>query len=95
MSSRDDCPKPENPLSKRLDELGPCWLELLGCCRVVYMPVPLMVQRHDGELALGDVVARLRCSKCSRKPPFIALAQRPEPAREGWRIVLRNETRKD
>jgi hypothetical protein len=34
-----DCPKPDNPLSMRLDQFGLCWLELRGCCsRVVYYP---------------------------------------------------------
>jgi len=29
--------EPEDPLSNRLDELGPCWLELRGCCQIVYI----------------------------------------------------------
>jgi hypothetical protein len=90
MSSRDGCPQPENPLSNRLDELGPCWLELRGCCQIVCMP--LMVREHGGGLLLSNVVARLRCSKCRRRPPIVALVERPEPNREGWRIVLREET---
>jgi hypothetical protein len=91
----EGCPRPEDPLSKRFDELGPCWLELRGCCQIVYMPLPLMVQRHGGALVLGDVVARLRCSKCGRPPPFVALVERTEPNAEGWLVVLREETRKD
>jgi hypothetical protein len=90
---------PENPLSKRLDELGLCWLELRGCCQIVYMPLPLIAQKRGGGLILGDVVARLRCSKCDRRPPIVALVERLEPPRpgkrEGWRIVLREESASD
>ena len=89
MSSRDGCPQPESPLAKRLDELGPCWLELRGCCQIVYMPLPLMVQRHGGGLLLQDVLARLRCSKCGKRPPIVALVERMEPSSNGWRIVVR------
>jgi hypothetical protein len=89
MSSRDACPQPESPLSKCLDELGPCWLELRGCCQIVYMPLPLMVQRHGGGLLLQDVLARLRCSKCGKRPPIVALVERTEPSADGWRIVVR------
>jgi hypothetical protein len=62
------CPRPENPLSKRLDALGSCWLEVSGCCQVVYMPLPLLAKNHGGGLMLRDVLARLRCSKCGSKP---------------------------
>ena len=31
---------PADPLSRRLDELGSCWLELRGCCQIVYMSLP-------------------------------------------------------
>lgn len=89
------CPRPEDPLSKRLDELETCWLELRGCCQIVYMPLPLMVQRHGGGLVLGDAVAQLRCSQCGSRPPIVALVERVEPSADGWRVVLREETRKD
>jgi hypothetical protein len=91
MSTHDGSPKPETPLSKRLDDLGLCWLELRGCCQIVYMPLPLLAQKRGGGLILGDVVARLRCSKCGRRPPIVALVERPEPNRESWRIMLREE----
>ena len=96
-----DCPRPENPLSKRLDGLGPCWLKLSGCgCQLVYMPLPLMVKRHGGGLILQDVLDRLRCSKCGGRPTVVALVERTEPPRAGtpdsWRVVLRDElTRND
>jgi hypothetical protein len=34
MTNRDGRPQPENPLSKRLDELDSFWLQLRGCCRI-------------------------------------------------------------
>jgi hypothetical protein len=55
MSSRDACPQPESPLSKCLDELGPCWLELRCCCQIVYMPLsPAEALRTCAEI-LGGV----------------------------------------
>jgi hypothetical protein len=41
------CSKPENPLGKRLDELGPC-CELRGCCQIAYLPLRLMIETHGG-----------------------------------------------
>jgi hypothetical protein len=87
------CRRPEDPLSKRLDELGACWLELRGCCQIVYIPLPLIVQKHGGGLVLREVVARLRCSKCGHRPPFVALVERPEPHAKGWHVALREGTR--
>jgi hypothetical protein len=43
---KDGCPKPEKPVPRRLDELGPFWLELRGCYRIVYLPLPLMAQKQ-------------------------------------------------
>jgi hypothetical protein len=85
-----DCPKPENPLARRLDQLDPCWLELAGCCQIVYLPLPLMAARHGGALVLRDVLPRLRCSKCGRRPPMpiMALVHRPEPKAQSWHIPL-------
>jgi hypothetical protein len=61
--------------------------------RPVYTPLPLIEQRHGGGLVLADAVARLRCSKCGRRPPIVALVEKVEPPRagspKGWRIVLR------
>jgi len=53
------------------------------------------VQRHGGGLVLGDAVAQLRCSQCGSRPPIVALVERVEPSADGWRVVLREETRKD
>jgi hypothetical protein len=63
-------PKPKDRLAQRLDQLGSYWLELRGCCQIAYLPLPLMVQRHGGALVLRDVLRRLRCSKCGRRPPI-------------------------
>jgi hypothetical protein len=45
------------------------------------MPLPLMARKHGGRLVLDEVVARLRCAVCGRKPPIVALVERTEPAR--------------
>jgi hypothetical protein len=83
---------PENPLGKRLDALEPCWLEVHCSCQIAYLPLPLMAKNHGGGLLLGDVLPRLRCSKCGGRPKFMALIERPEPPRAGapdtWRIEL-------
>jgi hypothetical protein len=59
------------------------------------MPLPLLIERHGGGLMLRDVLARLRCSKCGRRPHIMALVERPDhgtPGRsgapEGWHIAL-------
>jgi hypothetical protein len=83
-----DCPRPENPLSLRLAELGGCWLEVSGCCQIVYMPLPLLAKRRGGGLMLRDVLARLRCSNCGKKPTVMALVERTEPSSDSWRIPL-------
>lgn len=82
------CPKPRNPLSTRLDALGSCWLEVSGCCQIVYLPLPLLAKKHGGGLMLRDVLARLRCSKCGSKPSILALVERTEPKSDGWRVSL-------
>ena len=70
-------------------------MELSGCCQIVYMPLPLMVKKHGGELLLRDALARLRCSKCGSRPKIMALVERTEPGRggapNGWRIPLQIE----
>jgi hypothetical protein len=89
-----DCPKPEDPLSKRLDELGPCWLELSDRCQLVYMPLPLLIKKRGGGLMLRDVLLRLRCSRCGGKPAVMTLVERADGGRprtgapDGWRIPL-------
>jgi hypothetical protein len=72
---------PGNPLGKRLDALGKCWLEVHCSCQIVYMPLPLMAKKHGGALLLGDLLPRLRCSKCGGRAKFMALVERPEPSR--------------
>ena len=76
---------PAGPLSKRLDELGQCWLELRGRCQIVYVPLPLMVRRYGGALVLRDVVTRLRCSKLTS--PWLSARKPRAGTSEGWRIV--------
>jgi hypothetical protein len=91
-----DCPKPDNPLSMRLDQFGLCWLELCGYCpRIVFQPLPMLADGIGGAVLLGDLLPLLRCEACDGKPSVMALVQRADGQAFGqhgppigWRIVL-------
>jgi hypothetical protein len=87
--------QPDNPLTTPLAGLGRCWLELRGCCRrIVFVPLPLLAEKHGAGVLLRDVLPRLRCQECGGKPAVMALVERADggPRRagspDGWRIDL-------
>jgi hypothetical protein len=84
------CPAPENPLAMRLDELGHYWLDLGGCCgRTSRYPLRLMAERVGGPRLLGDVLPRLRCEACGKKPARVLLLDRGDDSSHGARAAVK------
>lgn len=71
------------------------WLRLTcdpGCAKVVNYPLRLLRQ-HAGDRKLGDVLPRLKCTVCHRKPARVVLCDDPNDSglggtRQTWRVVL-------
>lgn len=82
-----------------LRELIAYWLELrcdvARCTKVVCTPVRLLAAKRGGQLRLGHVLARMRCSQCGKAPARAVITDSPidKPPHEAmdgakWRIVL-------
>jgi hypothetical protein len=80
----------QTPLSK-LDG----WLKLScadGCAKVTHKPLRLLLRRV-GDRKLGEVLPRLKCTVCHRKPASVVLCDDPNDSGLGgtqqtWRINL-------
>jgi hypothetical protein len=60
-------------ISQRLLDWPDCWIELRCICpNVSVYPCKLMAKRH-GNRTFGDVIGRVKCGKCSRRPFSIYL----------------------
>jgi hypothetical protein len=83
---------PEFSPQHRLSDWPDCFLEVHCCKGVVISPIPLLIKR-SGDGPFADILRRLRCSACHRKPaPVYLLASRHRlfcgGEQPGWAIEL-------
>jgi hypothetical protein len=68
-------------LAAPLRELITYWLELrydvARCTKVVCIPMRMLAAKRGGQLRLGSVLARLRCSHCGQPPVHAVLTDSP------------------
>jgi hypothetical protein len=94
-------PSPNKALASRLSELAAFHLEIVCGCgaragggRLVRYPIALMIARHGriGELRLAQIIERLRCECCGKRPSSVSLLEtnlRSGQGRtRGWSIAL-------
>ena len=68
----------EPPLSAGLAELAGLWLDVrCRCGRTSFPPLRLLAARHGWRTPLGDVLPRLRCSRCRTAPATVDLIADP------------------
>jgi hypothetical protein len=87
----------EDALELRLGELPGLWLEIHCACGVsTFSPCRRLAQERGARTRIGDVLSRLRCRACGRRPTRVALTddatggapnltgERPTP----WKLKL-------
>jgi hypothetical protein len=75
--------RPPLPLSSRVSELVPFWLELRCCQGTTYLPLRMLAESGRANAVLGDVLTRLRCRFCGDEPVTVALVE-SAASRIGW-----------
>jgi hypothetical protein len=80
------------PLDAPLSLLNGYWLEIRCACKLVYVPLSMLSERHGRQAQLGEVANRLKCQTCGERPSELALVDDPASGvpggREQVRIVL-------
>lgn len=66
-------------LVSKLSELQEIWLqpECPGCRRRVNLPCQLLAAKHGARTSLAELLLKLKCSACGRKPAHVNAADAP------------------
>ena len=72
------------PFAAGLADLAGWWLEVrCACGRRSFPPLRLMAARYGWQTPLGDLMPRLRCTKCRAPPATVDLVANPADGASG------------
>lgn len=68
-----------------LDTIATWWIKVgCACGRSAAVPVKLLIQRHGAGVRPADLVARMKCSACDKRPIEVALVDDPQVGARGY-----------